>query len=110
MENTQPNEQNENQQEQPHFADTKKDGNGIGPLLGIIVIIALLALGGFYYFTRGVNQIPSYEASEQDATVEALEEQSTSDAIADIEADVNATDLSEIDALLDDLEADLQGL
>ena len=108
MENTQPDGQNDTQQEQPNFADTKK--SGFAPVLGIIVIIALLAFGGLYYLTQGIDQIPSYEAGENDAAVQALSEQSASDAIADIEADVEATDLSEIDALLEDLEADLENI
>lgn len=109
MENTQPEQQSTEQapQEEPNFADTKK--GGVGPVLGIVVIIALIAIGGYYYFTSGVEQIPNYEAGEEDATVQALSEQSTSDTISDIEADVEATDLSEVDALLEDLEADLQG-
>lgn len=92
------------EQSTPHFADHKK--GGVGPVLGIIVIIILLALGGLYYFTTEINNIPSYEVPANDESVQVLQEQSSSDVIADIEADVNATDLSEIDALLDDLDAD----
>ena len=29
--------------------------NGIGPILGIIIIVILLALGSLYYFTKGVD-------------------------------------------------------
>lgn len=99
-------EPQQEEQATPNFSDHKK--GGIGPVLGIIVIIILLALGGLYYFTTGVEQIPTYEVdSNTDETVMELQEQSSSDAIADIEADVEATDLSEIDTLLEDLDADL---
>jgi len=96
-------EQQQEEQATPHFADHKK--GGLGAVIGIIVIIVLLALGGIYYFTQGVSQIPQYNAQE-DAAVMQMKTQSDSNALADIEADVNATDLSEIDALLEDLDAE----
>lgn len=98
-------EQQQEEKVTPNFADHKK--GGVGPVLGIIVIIILLALGGLYYFTQGVNKIPTYDESGQgDDAAMQMQEQSNSDAIADIEADANATDFSEIDALLNDLDAD----
>lgn len=90
--------------------EPKKQNGGIGATIGIVIIIILLALGGVYYFTTGVEQIPTYEQQEQDAAVEALENQGTSSNLADIEADVNATDLSETDLLIDDIEADLDNI
>lgn len=96
----------ENNQENQVPEPTSNNKGGFGPVLGIIVIIILLALGGLYYFTTGINKIPSY--NENDGTINALEEQSSSDAISDIEADLNATDLSEVDTLLEDINADLE--
>ena len=88
----------------PNFADHKK--GGVGPVLGIIVIIILLALGGLYYFTKGIGQIPNYDSGNQDDAMMQMQEQSNSDALSDIDADVQATDFSEIDATLSDLDAD----
>lgn len=97
-------EQQQEEKAVPNFSDTKK--GGLGPIIGIIVIIILLALGGLYYFTKGIDQIPNYETPEADQAMMQLQEQSDSDTLADIEADAEATDLSEIDALYDDLDAD----
>lgn len=91
---------------QPNFTDTKK--GGLGTVFGIIVIIILLALGGLYYFTKGIAQIPTYSGTEEDQAMMEMKEQSDSNAIADIEADAAATDFSELDALEADLESDFE--
>jgi uncharacterized protein HemX len=92
----------------------------IGPVFGIIIIVVLLALGGLYYFTTGVDQVRNNEpqpvlteeeaATLQDEAVQeasTLREQSTSNTIADIEADLEATDLSGLDDALSDFDSEL---
>lgn len=87
----------------------KPQQGGFGPIFAIIVIIILLALGGLYYFTEGVEQVQDTQQEETgDETVDALMQQGDSDEIADIEADLDATDLSEVEDILDDIDAELE--
>ncbi len=87
------------EQQQPTPKPPEK--GGVGPVLGIIVIIIVLALGGLYYFTKGVDQIPSPSADQAALTPEdeaaMIEAQGTSANLSDIQADVNATDVSGLD-------------
>lgn len=78
---------------------------GAGPVIGIIIIIILLALGGYYYFTTGISEI-----SQQDTAMteeEQLMEQGDSTNLADIEGDLNATDLSGLDDASADFDSEL---
>ena len=124
-ENTQPQEPTTEQPEKapeqptPHL---KEERGGVGPVIGIIIIIILLALGGFYYFTAGVDQISHTEteildgstdapAAERDSVgteEDALREQGSSTNLADIESDLNATDLSGLDEASADFEFELE--
>jgi len=86
-----------------------KQSNNIGPVIGIIIIVILLVLGGVYYFTTGVQELrqnddPSIIAGGE---VEALKTQGTSSDLADIEADLNATDFSGLDEASSDFDAAL---
>ena len=71
-----------------------------GALVGSIIIVLILIVGGIYYYKSAKMQVAKDQAdatvvSEQaDAQVQTLSTQGTSDNIADIEADLNATDVS----------------
>jgi flagellar basal body-associated protein FliL len=89
----------------------KKEGSTSG-VIAIIVIVVLLALGGIYYLMMAGNPaaapndaMPTMEevANSNDPDVQAAMTQGSSDALAEIEADLNATDLSGIDAELAEL-------
>lgn len=86
---------------------------GIGPILGIIIIIILLALGSLYYFTIGIEDIRD-GALEEEAMMEPadeaalIESQSSSTDLADIEADINATDFSGLDDATQGVDASLE--
>lgn len=98
------------QQPAPEAPKAKKEG-GTGSIIAIIVIVLILIAGGYYYFTTGINTagFPVGEdgAATEDA-VAALNEQGTSDDLGDIEADVNATDLSGLDGAASDIDLELQ--
>lgn len=89
----------------------KKQNGGAGAVIGIIIIIILLGLGGVYYFTTGVRQVqdgqpaPELTADEEAAVLSA---QGTSTELPDIEADLEATDLSGLDDASLDFESELQ--
>lgn len=73
-----------------------------GALIGSIIIVAILIIGGVYYFNSAKMQIAEERMRAEQAALEAeaqadeLRQQSDSDNVADIEADLNATD---VDAL-----------
>lgn len=82
-----------------------------GPLIAVVIIVALLVLGALYYF-RSVaplhEHMPTDEAMmEEDQILEELTTQSQSDVLADIEADLDATALDELDKELSDIESEL---
>lgn len=82
-----------------------------GPLIAVVIIVALLILGALYYF-RSVAPIhkimPTDEAMmEKDQMLEDLATQSRSDVLADIEADLDATMLDSLDQELSEIEASL---
>lgn len=92
----------------------------VGPMVGIIVIVILLILGGFYFWGKQLNKqaviLENEEASnviieeianQPDQQLEALNQQSVSDEIADIEADLSATDLEGLDSELDNIDLEL---
>ena len=85
-------------------------------IIDIILVLGLVVMGVAYWKMSQEKALPSptptpvslpTPSEETDAQTSALEEQGTSDEIEDIEADLNATDLSEIDKELDDIESEL---
>ncbi len=77
----------------------KKSGGGFGALLAIILIVIVLAAGGLYYFTTKVNQLSDTATTSDtaaDPQTQALSQQSSSDDLNAIQADVNATNVSNL--------------
>lgn len=86
-------------------------GQGVGPVLGIIIIVILLALGGLYYFTVGVSEIRDQNAVEQvspEQEATAIATQGTTSNLNDIQTDAEATDLSGLDSAAANIDASLQ--
>ena len=94
--------------------------NSAGPIVGIIVIVILIVLAGFYFWgsslqNTGVIEAPVVEEAAEDAAALPTEEASASvgaplsgsDEIADLETDLDTTDLENLDAELADIEAEL---
>lgn len=98
--------------ENPMPESPKKEGS-LGATAGIILILILIALGGIYYFTKEVDygsyENESMNQAQDDAAVAAMEVQGTSDEVGAIEADLEATDFSEIDQMMLEIDAELQG-
>ena len=76
-----------------------------GAISGIVIIVVILALGGLYLWGKELNnQEPATSESNVmneatvDSSTQALETQGTSDNISDIEADLNNTNLENLDA------------
>jgi hypothetical protein len=87
------------QNEQP-----KKQEGAVGPIIGSIIIIALIVLGGLYYWGSIINSNQKNEDVKAEETIPALSE---SDEIIDIEEDLEATNLNEIDELLNDIDVEI---
>ncbi len=85
----------------------------MGPIVGIIVIIIVLVVGGLYFWGQRIstsvdeNLTPEEITIKEDTATEALKTQGTSDVVADIEADLSATNLDNLDAELQQIEAEL---
>jgi uncharacterized protein HemX len=101
---------------QPQTDDDKKS---VGPIVGIAIIVVILIFGGLYYWGSKLDindetiidivDAPTTEEilNEQDVTLERLQIQDTSDEIADIEADLDLTDLNDLDAELGNIDTEL---
>ncbi len=68
--------------------EEQKNSNGIGALVGTIIVILILIVGGFYFYGQRVEKQKQLEASALQA--------SSSDEIVDIENDINALDLDSL--------------
>lgn len=79
-----------------------------GPVLGIILIIILLVLGGFYLWGQKLNTGGVMTAEEilqqEDPLLVDIESQSTSDEISNIEDDLGAIDLEALDSELENID------
>lgn len=77
-----------------------------GPVIGIIVVIVVLIVGAFYFFTR-INEIQDVP-QELPLTEEEISSApvSSSDETTDIETDLEAENFDNIDAEMEALEAE----
>lgn len=80
----------------------------VGAIISIIVIVFVLVFGAYYF----LKQVPvpeelggtlTPEEIQSDATISALSKQGTSTNIADIQKDLDATNLSNIGTGLSDI-------
>lgn len=91
----------------PMQADVNK--KSAGPLIAVIIILALIIIGGLY-FLRTRSAQPAYVPTtpEGDVVTESLNKQGNSDDLNSIEADLNATNLDNLDQGASAIEAQLQ--
>lgn len=66
-------------------------GSPVSPIIGVVVILALAILGGLYFWSQRAGN---------EATPEEVKIQDNTDEAAVIEADLNATDIENLDAEL----------
>jgi len=82
----------------------------IGPIIGSVIIIALIVLGGLYYW----NSILDYQTEKASNNVleEVTEEAplNTSDTIESIEDDLDNTDLDDLDQTLDNIDKEIDAV
>lgn len=76
-----------------------------GPIIGLVIIIIIIALGSVYFLGQRDNKEADKATAEQ---IEKINSQSSSDEIAEIEADLNATSFEGIDAEFTDADAEFE--
>lgn len=84
-----------------------KPATSIGPLVGIIIVVLIIVLGGMYFWGQRIDS-GQETGVKNDAATQSLQNQSASDDLASIEADVNNTDLQNIDSEMSQIDADLE--
>jgi len=79
----------------------KEGGGSAGLIIGVIVILAIIILGGLYFWgQREGNDTTINDATITDEALESINTQSELDDTASIEADLDATDIENLDAEL----------
>lgn len=68
-------------------------GSSAGPIIGAIIILAVVIFGALYFMGEQGDRALNSQ-------VESIETQSDSDELADIEADLEATETNNLDAEL----------
>lgn len=92
--------------------DTSEESS-MGPIIGAIIIVLILIIGGLYFWGQNLVQNEDVadddmeELLDEDEVTEELQEQSSSDEVDDIEADLEASSYEEIDADLANIEEEL---
>lgn len=98
-------------QPEPTPQPPHKDG-GFGPVIAIIIIVIILALGAMYYFTTGIEQIQNNQPTEESTGINGdaeagLEAQGSASDFNSIEEDLDNTDFSGLDESSADFESEL---
>ena len=78
----------------PMYEDTNK--KSVGPLIAVIIILALIIIGGLYFLKQRTSQ-KVYPAATSDTVTDSLNKQSSSDDLNSIEKDLKATDVNNLD-------------
>jgi hypothetical protein len=78
-----------------------------GPLIAVVVILLLIIIGGLYFLGQRMNGDYGAPAGADQIT-ESLKAQNASDDLNSIEADLNTTNLDNLDQGAAAIEAELQ--
>jgi len=83
-----------------------KKGNG--PIIAVLVVLVLIIIGGLYFLNTRSSNKPYVPSTGGDPMTESLNQQSSSDDLNSIEADLNATNIDNLDQGAAVIEAELQ--
>ena len=90
----------------------KAPQKSVGSVVGVVVIVLVLVLGGLYFWGQQLNtkgaMTPDEIRNTADASIANFQQQSTSDDISSIQADVDATNLDNLDKEIQDIGTALQ--
>lgn len=97
-----------NPNQMPPMQTNMETDSSKGPLIAVIIILALIIIGGLYFLKERNSQITEMPVVPQrDQMAESLKVQGTSDDISSIEADLNSTNIDNLDQGAAVLEAQL---
>jgi hypothetical protein len=78
--------------------------NSAGPIIGLVIILALIILGGLYFWNERGDMNPAgtvpNTASTNESITASIEAQSNSDEIDSIQADLDSTETDSLDSEL----------
>lgn len=83
----------------------------MGPLIAVVLILALIIIGGLYFLKMRSSEryiAPPTTTNQTDSVADSLSQQGSSDDLDSIEADLNATNLDNLDQGAAVIEAQLQ--
>lgn len=80
----------------------------MGPLIAVIIILALIIIGGLYFLKERSSQQVYVPNTTNDIMTDSLNKQSGSDDLNSIEADLKTTDINNLDQGATAIEATLQ--
>lgn len=77
----------------------------VGAIISIVVIVLVLAFGAYYFLKQvpTTGSVLTNAETQADQTISSLSSQGTSTDLADIQKDLDATNLSGLDAGLGDI-------
>lgn len=103
------------------MSENRKGMSAIIAIVVIVAVIGILAAGGWYFMKA--TSSPAYKEpvttkktdtvatkDQKDVLTENLQKQGSSDAVAEIEKDVNASDVTSIDSEMGEIESGLKEL
>lgn len=79
-----------------------------GPLIAVIIILALIIVGGLYFLKERATQKVYIPNQQGDTVTTSLNTQSSSDDLNSIERDLKATDVNNLDQGAAAIEAQLK--
>ena len=89
--------------ETPNYNPTPQEENrpsSIGPLVGIIIILVVIILGGLYFWGQRLERNNYNPEPEQ--------QQEESVGVADLEAELNSTNIDATDSELENIDAEFE--
>jgi len=86
----------------------EENKSSIGSIIGTIIIIALIILGGLYFWGKRIEESKNIQSLTEEPVTEeeiqaerdAIVETNSSDELSSIEADLNATEINNLDSEL----------
>jgi hypothetical protein len=82
---------------QPTIQPTNTPESSTGPAIAIVIVLAMIILGGFYFWSERNKTINEPLGATPEEMISLIETQSTSDESGAIEADLSNTDLDNLD-------------
>ncbi len=96
-----------NPNQMPPITSMESPKRSSGPLISVIIILALVVIGGLYFLKERMSR-DTYVAPAEDNISAQLETQSDSDDLNSIEADLNATDVDNLDQGASAIQAEIE--